>query len=191
MKYCPQCQKRFDEAWLSFCSDDGTPLIRELTPPADPNWNPKIRGPEVQTPDEQQTQWLPKKEPPLPGAWIAPDERPPMIHAPWEQRPPATPAPWQPPPPPAPYLGTKQKEQGLAVASMIVGIAGVVMLGCFGPIPGIISLVLGLVARSQINKAPERYGGKPYATAGIIIGGLSVAFYVLMLIWLVVASSLS
>jgi uncharacterized protein DUF4190 len=189
MKYCPQCQRRFDEAWLSFCSDDGTPLIQELTPPADPNWNPKIRGPQVQTPDEQETQWLPK-EPPLPGAWIAPDERPPMSPAPWEQRPPATPAPWQPPPPPSPYAA-KQLDQGLAVASMVVGIAGVVLLGCLGPIPGIVSLVLGLVALSQINKSPERYGGKPYAKAGVIIGGLTVAFYVLLAIGWFLAAVLS
>src|SRR5678815_1981607 len=77
MKYCPVCKRRFDEAWLSFCSDDGTPLIQELTPPADPNWDPRIRELKVKTQDEQETQWLPR-EPPLPGGWIAPDERPPM-----------------------------------------------------------------------------------------------------------------
>ena len=117
MKYCPLCKRRFDEAWLSFCSDDGTPLIQELTPPADPNWNPRIREPKVATPDEQPTQWLPR-DPPVPGAWIAPDERPPM-----------SPGPWTPPSPPvAPYRprtpGTPQASQNLALASMITGIAG-------------------------------------------------------------------
>src|SRR5215510_7036954 len=122
MKYCPQCQRRFSEAWLSFCSDDGSPLIQELTPPADPNWNPKIRGPQVKTRDEEETRWLPK-DPPLPGGWIAPDERPPM-----------SPGPWQPPPPPAPFPRTTQPSQGLAMASMITGIVGIVLGGCFGPI---------------------------------------------------------
>ena len=70
MKYCPVCKRRFDEPWLSFCSDDGTPLIQELTPPADPNWNPQIREPKVKTPDEEPTQWLPREQP-LPGGWIA------------------------------------------------------------------------------------------------------------------------
>src|SRR5678816_3452065 len=103
MKYCPVCKRRFDEAWLSFCSDDGTPLIQELTPPADPNWDPRIRELKVKTQDEQETQWLPR-EPPLPGGWIAPDERPPM-----------NPAVWQPPPPPAPYRPTNARpSQGLA-----------------------------------------------------------------------------
>jgi hypothetical protein len=177
MKYCPQCQKRYSESWLSFCSDDGTALIQELTPPADPNWNPQIRGPQVQTPDEQETRWLPR-DAPAPGGWIAPDERPPM-----------SPGPWQPPPPPAPLIRT-QPSQGLAVASMVVGIAGLLLAACFGPIPGIVALVLGLTALSQIKKSPEKYAGKPYATAGVIIGGATIAVYALMIIVFIIRAAL-
>jgi hypothetical protein len=181
MKYCPVCKKRFDEAWLSFCSDDGTPLIQELTPPADPNWDPHIREPKVKTRDEQETQWLPR-EPPLPGGWIAPDERPPM-----------KPGPWSPPPPPAPqYVPFRtQKSQGLALASMITGILGFFMFGCFGPLPGIVALVLGLVALSQIKKTPEKFGGKPYATAGVIIGAINALFYGAILLWIILSRALS
>lgn len=180
MKYCPQCKKRYDEAWLSFCSDDGTPLIQELTPPADPNWNPQIREPKVKTKGEEPTQWLPR-EPPLPGGWIAPDERPPM-----------SPGPWTPPPPPAPaprpfVPGTKRSE-GLALASMITAIAGFVTAGCFGPLPAIVALVLGFVALSQIKKSPEKFGGKPYATAGVIIGAIVILFYVLLLLWWILSA---
>jgi hypothetical protein len=180
MKYCPLCKRRFNEPWLSFCSDDGTPLIQELTPPGDPNFNPNIRGPKVETPDEQPTQWLPR-DPPAPAAWVAPDERPPM-----------SPGPWSPPPPPsAPYLPrTQGPSQNLALASMITAIAGLLMAGCFGPIPGIIALVLGLVALSQIKKSPEKFGGKPFATAGVIIGGISVLFYVFFLIWVILSATL-
>ena len=180
MKYCPLCKRQFNEAWLSFCSDDGTPLIQELTPPADPNWNPKIREPKVETPDEQATQWLPR-EPPLPGGWIAPDERPPM-----------SPGPWTPPAPPvAPYFPRTHTSQNLALASMITGIAGLVMAGCFGPIPGVVALVLGLVALSQIKKSPEKYSGKPFATAGVIIGGITILFYVLFILWIILNAALS
>ena len=181
MKYCPLCKRRFDEAWLSFCSDDGTPLIQELTPPGDPNWNPNIRGTQVETPDEQATQWLPR-EPPAPGGWIAPDERPPM-----------KPGPWTPPAPPAlPYLSPRsQPSSNLALASMITGIAGLVLAGCFGPFPGIVALVLGLVALSQIKKSPEKFGGKPFATAGVIIGGITVVFYVLFILWIILNAALS
>ena len=180
MKYCPLCKRRFDEAWLSFCSDDGTPLIQELTPPADPNWNPNIRPTKVETPDEQATQWLPR-DPPAPGAWIAPDERPPM-----------SPGPWTPPPPPSiPFRpGSQRPSQNLALASMITAIAGLMLAGCFGPIPGIAALVLGLVALAQIKKSPEKFGGKPFATAGVIIGGITVLFYALFLLWVILNAAL-
>ncbi len=185
MKYCPQCKRQFEEAWLSFCSDDGTPLIQELTPPRDPNWNPNIREPKretrFETPSEQETQWLPR-EPPMPGGWIAPDERPPMN--------PPVPA-WQPPPPP-PYPNIiGRPSQGLALASMITSIVGIVFgLWCFGPLPGIAAVVMGLVALSQIKKTPDKVTGKPYAVAGVIIGSLNVLFYLVMLILFFVSLSL-
>jgi hypothetical protein len=179
MKYCPLCKRRFDEAWLSFCSDDGTPLIQELTPPADPNWDPRIRGPKVETPDEQQTQWLPR-DPPVAGGWIAPDERPPM-----------SPGPWQPAPPPSPYVGKSQQNQSLALASMITAISGFLLAGCFGPIPGIVAVVLGLVALSQIKKSPEKFSGRPFAMAGVIIGGITIAFYLILLLWAILAGVFS
>ncbi len=173
MKYCPQCQRNFTEPWLSFCADDGTPLIEELTPAADPNWDPKIRGPEVETASEQETQWLPR-EPPMARAWVAPDERPPM-----------TPGAWQPPPPP--YRPNQQPSQGLALASMIIGIVGIVLGGCLGPLPGLVGLVLGVIAISQIKKSPEKFSGRPFAMAGIIIGAITTAFYLLLLLWFLAA----
>ena len=66
---------------------------------------------------------------------------------------------------------------------MITGILGIVTGGCFGPIPGIIALVLGLTALSQIKKTPDKVGGKPFATAGVIIGAVSVVFYALLILW--------
>ena len=180
MKYCPVCKKQFDEAWLSFCSDDGTPQIQDLTPPADPNWNPRIREPKVQTEDEEKTKWLPR-DTPLPGGWIAPDERPPM-----------SPGPWTPPPPPAlPYIPiSTQKSQGLALASMITSIAGF-LIGCFGPLPGIAGMIMGFVALSQIKRSPEQFGGKSYAAAGIIVGSISTFFYLVLILWIILSAALS
>jgi Domain of unknown function (DUF4190) len=171
MKQCPQCNRKFTEPWLSFCSDDGAPLFEELTPSQDPNWDSKIREPKTTTQSEQETQWLPR-EPPVPGGWVAPDERAPL-----------SPGPWQPPPPPYRPPSAKPQTESMAVASMIVGIIGIVLGGCLGPIPGIVALALGLTALSQIKKSPEQFGGKPYATAGVIIGAISTAFYLLLLIW--------
>ena len=70
---------------------------------------------------------------------------------------------------------------------MVVGIVGLVAGGCFGPIPGIVALALGLTALSQIKKSPDQVGGKPYATAGVIIGAISIAFYLLIIIWFLLA----
>ena len=183
MKYCPQCKRQFDEPWLSFCSDDGTPLIQELTPPRDPNWDPTIRAPKretrVEDPREQKTQWLPR-DTPLPGSWIAPDERPP-INVPG----------WQPPPPP-PYrpINTRPTQSPLALASMITAIAGFVFgLFCFGPLPGIAAVIMGVVALSQIKKSPDKFSGRPFALAGIIIGGINVAFFLLWVLWFVLSLS--
>ena len=174
MKYCPQCKREYDEAWLSFCSDDGTPLIQELTPSKDPNWDPNIREPKVETPSEQETQWLPR-QPPMPGGWIAPDERPPM-----------SPGVWTPPPPPyQPTIRGQRQSQGLALASMITAIGGFVLGGCLGPLPGIAALIMGFVALSQIKREPDKYGGKPYATAGLIVGGISVVFYLILFLWFI------
>jgi len=176
MKYCPQCKRQFDEPWLSFCSDDGTPLIQELTPAKDPNWDPNIREPrretKVDNPSEQETQWLPR-QPPMPGGWIPPDERPSM-----------NPPVWQPPPPP-PYRPTNARpSQGLALASMITAIAGLVFgFWCFGPLPGIAAVIMGAMALSQIKKTPDKVGGKPFATAGIVIGAITMVFYLLVFLW--------
>lgn len=171
MKYCPQCKRQFTEPWLSFCSDDGIPLIEELTPAADPNWDPRIHGPRTKTASEQETQWLPR-QPPMPGAWVAPDQRPPMA-----------PGPWQPAGVPyRPY--NQQPSQSLALASMIVGLCGLAFGTCFGPLPGIVALIMGLVAQSKIKNYPLEYTGKPYATAGIIIGAISTAFFTLFVLFL-------
>ena len=176
MKYCPQCQRQFTEPWLTFCSDDGTLLVHELTPAQDPNWDPRIRETKVETPSEQETQWLPR-EPPMPRAWVAPDERPPL-----------RPGAWQPPPPPYQSV-TQQPSQGLALASMITGIAGVVLGGCLGPLPGIAALIMGIIALQQIKKTPDKVTGKPFATAGVIVGAISLVFYLFLFLWFILSLS--
>ena len=70
---------------------------------------------------------------------------------------------------------------------MITAIAGLVAAGCMGPIPGIAALIMGLIALSQIKKEPDKYGGKPFALAGVIIGLVTIAFYLLILVWFVLS----
>jgi len=88
---------------------------------------------------------------------------------------------WRAPPPP---VAAKPPSQGLAIASMITAIAGLVV-GCLGPLPGIAAVIMGLMALSQIKKSPEVTTGKPLAWAGVLIGGLSVLFYLALLFYFV------
>src|SRR5687768_12194064 len=70
MKYCPQCNRQYHDG-STFCTDDGSLLREELSPPRDPNWDPRVRGPQTDAASEQPTQWLPR-DPPAPGAWVPP-----------------------------------------------------------------------------------------------------------------------
>ena len=186
MKYCPQCNRQYTEPWITFCSDDGTMLIEDLSPPVDPNWDPVIRQPTYKPPpSEQETQWLPREDPSF-GGWVAPDERPPMqtpIPPAW--RSPQQPPVWQPPPPPP--RPVKQQGQGLALAAMLTGLLGLV-LGCLGPLPGVAAVVLGWLALSQNKRTPETGGnGRAMAIIGIVSGGLTIVFYGLFLLWMIAA----
>ena len=175
MKYCPQCHKEYTEVWITFCSDDGTILV-------DTDYQPRSAGsprpPYAPSSVEQPTWRAP--DPNAPGGWVSPAERQPI----------RTPA-WQPPPPPA-VFPRQQQSQGLALASMIVGILAMFIgIFCLGPIPGIVALVLGLVALSQIKRSPHLYGGKPFAIVGIVTGSLSTVLYGAFIILAIIGNILS
>ena len=77
---------------------------------------------------------------------------------------------------------------------MIVGIISLAVGWiCLGPIPGIVAIVIGAVALSQIKKAPERVGGRQAAWVGIATGGLTVLIYagimIVYIIGLIIANS--
>jgi len=169
MKYCPQCKKQYTENWITFCSDDGTILI-------DTGYEPQVGGqrPPYAPPMSEQPTWR-SPDPNAPGAWVP------------EPFPRPYPA-WQPPPPPSVYP-RRQQQNGLATASMILGVVGLFTgLFCFGPIPGIAALILGLIGLNQINKSPQTTTGKPMAIVGIITGSLSLLVYGAMFIaWIISA----
>jgi uncharacterized membrane protein len=79
-----------------------------------------------------------------------------------------------------------QPTPGLAIASMITGIFGLIF-GCFGPIPGIVGIILGWIALQQIKKSPETTSGKPLAIIGIVTGSVTIVFYGLLFLWFILA----
>jgi hypothetical protein len=194
MKYCPQCNKQYSEAWLTFCTDDGSLLREDLSPAADPNWDPRIRETKYDDPSEQQTQWLPPDASPGSG-WRAIDEpypverpwqSPPEPERPWPSSSPAPERPWQPPPPP-PQPYRQQGPPGIAVASLIVGLIGVMVgLLCWMPVPGIIAVILGIIALKQMKTAPDPTG-RGLAIAGIVLGSVNLAFFALGILWAILS----
>ena len=65
------------------------------------------------------------------------------------------------------------KTCGLAIASLVLGILGFVTCG----LTGILGLILGIVALSQISRKPLDLKGQPLAIVGITLS--AVAFVVL------------
>lgn len=84
-----------------------------------------------------------------------------------------------PPPPPPPVYQSSGKTNGMAIASLVLGILGWLYL-----IPAILALVFGYIARGQIKERGEQ--GMGLAIAGIVLGwvwiGLAVIFIVLLII---------
>ncbi len=152
MKRCPACNQTFDEEWLSFCTQDGTTLIEDSGaasgPPPPILAPPPVRpGPEPVNLNSPTVEFSAPVQPHA-GSSIEPE--------------------WKPPPPPS-YA--QPPNNGLAMASMIVGI---VSLLCFGPLPAIVAIVLGFLALSQMKKTPGRAGGQSQAWTGIITGGVAL-----------------
>src|SRR5262245_60359176 len=76
----------------------------------------------------------------------------------------------------APYSANNQAppvKRGLAVASLVLGLIGLVTIGVAG-IGAVIGLILGIIAVVKANADEETYGGKGMATAGIMLNFVSV-----------------
>ena len=82
--------------------------------------------------------------------------------------------PFQPPP-----AGNAQN-QTLAIVSLVCGILG--LLCCWSVVPGIAAVVTGFIAKNKAEQNPNEYGGRGFALGGIILGGISLLFGVILLV---------
>jgi hypothetical protein len=76
--------------------------------------------------------------------------------------------------PSAPYGQVAQQTNGLAIAALICGCAGILLF-----IPGILGIIFGFIARGQIKRSDGQQKGDGMAIAGIIVGFGWVALLVL------------
>lgn len=107
-----------------------------------------------------------------------PGQQPPGQQPPgYGQPPPGQQPPGYGQPPPAYGQGGygEPKTNGLAIASLILSILGI----CCG-IGAIAGIVLGFVARSQINNSGGTQKGEGLAMAGIIIGFVMIALNIIL-----------
>lgn len=76
-------------------------------------------------------------------------------------------------------MTTAQKQMvGVAVASLVLGILGLILIGPLGSIPAVIC---GHIAKSRIKKNPDMLTGDGMALAGLILGYVQIGFMVIMI----------
>ena len=85
-----------------------------------------------------------------------------------------------------PGFTVPEKRNGLAVASLVCGIVGIV--GCFLLVLPVLAVVFGHVALSQIKRSAGRQTGRGQAIAGLVCGYVGIGLIVL---WIVLASTSS
>jgi hypothetical protein len=132
--------------------------------------------------------------PPPPGAMPPPPGAPVSAGAPNPFAPPATAAPPGYPqygygqyPPPYPPSGpwAPQSTNGLAIASLILGIVGWLACG----VGSVLAIIFGFIASAQIRDSRGRQGGSGMAKAGIILGFVGVALFALWIVVIAVSGS--
>ncbi|MBN2562994.1 MAG: DUF4190 domain-containing protein [Phycisphaerae bacterium] len=71
--------------------------------------------------------------------------------------------------------------RGMAVASLVCGIIGLLGFWALGSVVGLVGLILGIIAVVKIKRHRGKYGGRGMAIGGICTGALSILIIPLML----------
>ena len=84
--------------------------------------------------------------------------------------------PFQPPP------AASGQDQTLAIVSLVCGILSII---CCGAIAGIPAIITGFMAKNNVDSNPNQYGGRGFALAGMILGGISVFFTIIYILYFI------
>jgi hypothetical protein len=157
MKQCPVCKKIYEDENLNFCLNDGEMLLMMGQAPAPARYSD----------DSPPTVLLNEPRVTNPASWN-------------QQQPAAVPAVWQ----ASNMQGQQQfanagyvtkRDQTLPTLAMILGIASIVLVCCYGGIwLGIPAAVLGFLGIRNADKDGNRYGGRGMAIAGMVLGVISL-----------------
>jgi hypothetical protein len=59
-------------------------------------------------------------------------------------------------------------------------------LFCLAPVPGVVAVILGIIALRQMKTAPNPTG-RGLAIAGIVMGSVNLALFLFWILWFVVS----
>ena len=96
-----------------------------------------------------------------------------------------------PPPPPQygapqpPMGGMPPKTSGMAIASLVLGIVGIITCGCM--IFSVLGIVFGVIAKKDIRESGGTKTGAGLAQAGFILGIVGVVLGIIY--WIIVATT--
>jgi len=160
--FCPECGAPNDDDSV-YCGNCGASL--------DPDAAPVMAT--VETPEAESVE-APGMDAPEQG----PEETSGSEEALDVDGPSTVPAP--PEPPSAVYRASVAQTSGMAIASLVMGIAGWTLFPLLG---SILAVVFGYAARREIRRQPEQLTGDGLAIAGLVLGwamiGLSVVGLIL------------
>lgn len=84
--------------------------------------------------------------------------------------------------PPQSAVGYPPRTNGMAIASMVLGILWLYWIG------SVLALVFGYIARRQIQESRGNQGGAGMATAGIVLGWIGVGILSLFFVFIIITA---
>ena len=160
--FCPECGAPNEEDSI-FCGNCGAPMDPDNLPTAERDETPATEP--IEELDVDAFEEVPEVVEAPPEAEVLPVEE-------WSP----APAPPEPPPPPVIDYVTSPQTSGMAIASLVMGIAGWTLFPLVG---SILAIVFGYAARRDIRSRPDELTGEGMAIAGLVLGWIMVGLSVI------------
>ncbi len=169
MKRCPKCGQIYSESDVNFCLNDGELLSRDVGPAGHSNADDDSPPTLLMDPPRvtNQTNWA---SPPPPVLYQSPTLNRLDLAG-------------------GPLTRTSSPDKTLAAVSLGLGVASVVLsVCCYGGFwLGIPAAFVGFLAMRNIQREPDRYGGRGMAVGGMVTGIISFMISILLIIVVVLA----
>jgi hypothetical protein len=156
--FCPECGAPNDDDSV-YCGNCGAPLDPDAAPAMVADEAESVEAPDMDAPEQGPEGTLDAEEP-------LDVDKASMVPAPSE-------------PPSTVYRVPTAQTSGMAIASLVMGLAGWTLFPFLG---SILAVVFGYAARREIRRQPEQLTGDGLAIAGLVLGWLMIGLSVIGLI---------